>query len=77
MRSNSALETIEAVESVVSHRWLDADREPTPDLGTEAKRRSDRRCRNHDEYRTGRRGVCARRSTGGGGRGSNWLVSGG
>ena len=27
-----ALETIEAVESVVSHRWLDADREPTPDL---------------------------------------------
>ena len=27
-----ALETIEAVESVVSHRWLDADREPTPDF---------------------------------------------
>ena len=27
-----ALETIEAVESVVSHRWLDAGREPTPDL---------------------------------------------
>ena len=27
-----ALETIEAVESVVSRRWLDADREPTPDL---------------------------------------------
>ena len=27
-----ALETIEAVEIVVSHRWLDAGREPTPDL---------------------------------------------
>ncbi|MCY4632669.1 MAG: hypothetical protein OXE75_17555 [bacterium] len=27
-----ALETIEALESVVSHRWLDANREPTPDL---------------------------------------------
>lgn len=27
-----ALETIEAVESVVSHRWLPEDREPTPDL---------------------------------------------
>lgn len=27
-----ALETIEAVESVVSHRWLPEGREPTPDL---------------------------------------------
>ncbi|MCY3805273.1 MAG: hypothetical protein OXG91_02130 [bacterium] len=27
-----ALETIGAVESVVSHRWLPEDREPTPDL---------------------------------------------